>query len=49
MNSYVEAKEIRREINIKELNNRIRKIVVRENELRSEIDKIIAELEADEL
>ena len=36
-------------INIKELNERIRKIVARENELRSEIDKIIEELEKDEL
>ena len=36
-------------VNIKELNDRIRKIVARENELRSEIDKIIAELEEDEL
>ena len=47
--SYVEAKETRQETNIKELNDSIRKIVARENELRSEIDKIIAELEEDEL
>ena len=45
VSSYVEAKETRQETNIKELNDRIRKIVARENELRSEIDKIIAELE----
>ena len=49
VSSYVEAKETRQETNIKELNDRIRKIVARENELRSEIDKIIAELEEDEL
>ena len=49
VSSYVEAKETRQETNIKELNERIRKIVARENELRSEIDKIIAELEEDEL
>ena len=45
VSSYIEAKETRKETNIKELNERIRKIVARENELRSEIDKIIAELE----
>jgi type I restriction enzyme M protein len=49
VSSYVEAKETRRETNIKELNERIRKIVARENELRTEINKIIAELEEDEL
>ncbi|MEE0976326.1 MAG: N-6 DNA methylase, partial [Bacteroidales bacterium] len=49
VSSYVEAKETRQEINIKELNERLRNIVIRENELRSEIDKIIAELEEDEL
>lgn len=49
VSSYVEAKEARHETNIKELNDRIRKIVARENELRTEINKIIAELEEDEL
>ena len=49
VSSYVEAKETRRETNIKELNERIREIVARENELRTEINKIIAELEEDEL
>ena len=49
VSSYVEAKETRKETNIKELNERIRKIVARENELRTEINKIIAELEEDEL
>ncbi len=45
VSSYVEAKEIRQETDIKELNERIRRIVARENELRAEIDKIISELE----
>lgn len=49
VSSYVEAKETRQEININELNQRIRQIVAKENELRTEIDKIIAELEEDEL
>ena len=48
VSSYVEAKEIRKETNIKELNEHIRKIVARENELRREIEKIIAEIEEDE-
>ena len=47
VSSYVEIKETRQETNIKELNDRIRKIVERENELRKKIDKIIAELEED--
>ena len=49
VSSYVEAKETKVETNIKELNERIRQIVAHENELRLEIDKIIAELEEDEL
>lgn len=49
VSSYVEVKETRQETNIKELNERIRRIVARENELRKEIDKIIADLEEDEL
>ena len=49
VSSYVEVKETRQETNIKELNERIRKIVARENELRSKIDKIIVELEEDKL
>lgn len=47
VSSYVEVKEIRQETDIKELNERIRRIVKRENELRTEIDKIIAELESE--
>ncbi len=49
VSSYVEAKEIRQATDIKELNARIRRIVAHENELRAEIDKIIAALEEDEL
>ena len=49
VSSYVEVKEICQETNIKELNERIRQIVARENELRTEIDKIIAGLDEDEL
>ena len=47
--AYVEAKEDKKEINIKELNQRIEHIVEKENELREEIKKIISELEEDEL
>ena len=49
VSSYVEAKETRQEIDIRELNERISRIVAHENELRTEIDKIIAELEGGEL
>ena len=49
VSSYVEVKETRKETNIKELNELIRRIVARENKLRAEIDKIVAELEEDEL
>ncbi|WP_288317980.1 type I restriction-modification system subunit M [Xylanibacter caecicola] len=49
VSSYVEVKETRKETDIKELNERIRRIVARENELRNEIDKIIADLEEDGL
>ena len=45
VSTYVEAKDTREVINIKELNEKIKKIVKRENELRAEIDKIIAEIE----
>lgn len=49
VSSYIEVEDTRPETNIKELNERIHRIVVRENELRAEIDKIVAELEEDEL
>lgn len=49
VSSYVEAEDTRPQTNIKELNERIRRIVARENELRTEIDRIVAELEEDGL
>ena len=49
VSSYIEVEDTRPKTDIKELNERIRRIVVRENKLRVEIDKIIAELEEDEL
>ncbi|MDD6025011.1 MAG: N-6 DNA methylase, partial [bacterium] len=49
VSSYVEAEDTRPEIDIRELNERIRRIVAHENELRAEIDKIIEELEAETL
>lgn len=45
VSSYLEAKETRQETDIKELNERIRRIVAREDGLRAEINKIISELE----
>ena len=49
VSSYIEVEDSRPKTNIKELNERIHRIVARENELRAEIDKIVAELEEDEL
>ena len=46
VSSYVEAEDVRPQTDIRELNEQIRRIVARENELRTEIDKIIAELES---
>lgn len=48
VSSYIEVKDTRPKTDIKELNERIRHIVARENELRIEINKIVAELEEDE-
>lgn len=48
VSSYVEPPDTRKQTDIKELNARIRRIVARENELREEIDAIVAELEQDE-
>lgn len=48
VSSYIEVNDTRPQTDIKELNERIRRIVARENELRAEIDKIVAELEEDE-
>ena len=49
VSSYIEVEDTRPKTDIKELNERIRRIVARENELRAEIDKIVTELEEDEL
>lgn len=43
--SYVEPKDDREEINITELNSRIEKIVEEQNNLRSQIDVIVSDLE----
>lgn len=45
VSSYVEAKDMREKIDIKALNSQIAEIVARENVLRAEIDKIVAEIE----
>lgn len=39
VSSYIEVEDTRPKTDIKELNERIRRIVARENELRAEIDK----------
>ena len=46
VSTYVEAEDTREKIDIVQLNAEIAQIVVREEALRSEIDKIIAEIEA---
>lgn len=45
VSTYVEQEDTREVIDIKELNAQIEQIVARENVLRAEIDKIIAEIE----
>ena len=45
VSSYVEQEDTRQHIDIKVLNAEIKEIVARENRLREEIDKIIAEIE----
>jgi type I restriction enzyme M protein len=45
VSSYVEQEDTREVIDIKELNKKIAEIVKRQNQLRTEIDKIVAELE----
>ena len=49
VNSYIEVEDTHPKTDIKELNERIRQIVARENELRTEIEKIISELEEEKL
>ena len=45
VSSYVEKEDTREAVDIHKLNAEIAQIVARENELRGEIDKIIAEIE----
>ena len=45
VSTYVEAEDTREKVDIGELNARIGEIVARENVLRAEIDRIIAEIE----
>lgn len=45
VSTYVEQEDTREVINITELNAEIKRIVAREQVLRDEIDKIIAEIE----
>ena len=48
VSTYVEAEDTREKIDIVQLNAEIAQIVAREEVLRAEIDKIIAEIEVDE-
>ena len=48
VSSYVEAEDTREKIDIVKLNAEIKDIVVREQVLRDEIDKIIAEIEGEQ-
>ncbi len=45
VSSYVEQKDTREVVDIKELNQEIKRIVARQNELRTAIDGIVADLE----
>ena len=45
VSTYVEAEDIREKIDIVKLNAEIKEIVAREQVLRDEIDKIIADIE----
>ena len=47
VSNYVEKEDTREKIDIKKLNAEIEEIVAREQALREEIDKIIAEIEVD--
>ena len=49
VSSYVEPEDTREKVDIAELNNRIARIVERQQQLRESIDAIVAELEADQL
>ena len=46
VNTYVEQEDTREKVDIVKLNATLREIVAKENKLRAEIDKIVAEIEA---
>lgn len=48
VSTYVEAEDTREKVDIVKLNAQIKEIVERENALRAEIDRIIAEIEVEE-
>ena len=48
VSSYVESKDIREVIDIHELNKSLVEIVARQNELRTQIDSIVKDLEGAE-
>ncbi len=48
VSTYVEAEDTREKIDIVKLNGELREIVARQQTLRDEIDRIIAEIEAGE-
>jgi type I restriction enzyme M protein len=48
VSSYIEARDDREAVDIKELNAKIASIVVRQTELRTQIDAIVADLEGEE-
>ena len=45
VSSYVEQEDTREVVDIKELNKEIARIVVRQSELRTSIDEIVADIE----
>ena len=47
VSTYVEPEDTTEKIDIKELNKQIKEIVAREQVLRDEIDKIIADIESE--
>ena len=47
VNSYLKVTSLQEDIDIKQLNEQIKRIVEKENETRNELDKIINELESD--
>lgn len=48
VSTYIEKEDTSEKVDIKVLNQQIKDIVARENELRKQIDEIIAEIEGDD-